>query len=58
MRFSVYFEGILNANNDYFHIKIMIPAAHMLGGLVVMFHRKIVEKNPIWCVLMFLCILY
>ena len=32
MRFGVYFEGILNTNNGYFHIKIMISAAHMLGG--------------------------
>ena len=32
MRFSVYFEGILNTNNGYFPIKIMISAAHMLGG--------------------------
>ena len=23
MRFSVYFEGILNKNNGYFHIKIV-----------------------------------
>ena len=32
MHFSVYFEGILNTNNGYFHIKIIISAAHMLGG--------------------------
>ena len=32
MRFSVYFEGVLNTNNGYFNIKIMILAAHMLGG--------------------------
>ena len=32
MRFSVYFKGILNTDNDYFHIKILISAAHMLGG--------------------------
>ena len=32
IRFSVYFEGILNTNNGYFHIKIMISVAHMLGG--------------------------
>ena len=31
MRFNVYFEGILNTNNSYFHIKIMISAAHMVG---------------------------
>ena len=32
MRFSVYFERVLNTNNGYFNIKIMISAAHMLGG--------------------------
>ena len=32
LRFSVYFEGILNTNNGYFHIKIMISAVHMLGA--------------------------
>ena len=32
MRFSVYFKGILNTDNDYFHIKILISTAHMLGG--------------------------
>ena len=32
MRFSVYFKGILNTNNGYFPIKIIISAAHMLGG--------------------------
>ena len=32
MRFSEYFKGILNTDNGYFHIKIMISAGHMLGG--------------------------
>ena len=32
MRFSVYFKGILNTDNGYFHIKIMISAGHMLGA--------------------------
>ena len=32
IRFSVSFEGILNTNNGYFYIKIMISAAHMLRG--------------------------
>ena len=32
MDFSVYFKGILNTDNGYFHIKNMISAAHMLGG--------------------------
>ena len=31
MRFSVYFDGILNTNKGYFHIKIMISTAHMIG---------------------------
>ena len=59
MRFSVYFKGILNtANNDYFHIKILISAAHMLGGSWACSLRKFLKKNVTWCVLMFLCILY
>ena len=33
MRFNVYFKGILNTDNGYFHIKIMISAGHMLGAL-------------------------
>ena len=33
MRFSVYFERILNTNNGYFHMKIVISAAHMLVGM-------------------------
>ena len=32
MQFSVYFEGILNTNNGYFQIKIIISATHMLEG--------------------------
>ena len=32
MRFSVYFKGILNTDNGYIHLKLMISAAHMLGG--------------------------
>ena len=59
MRFSVYFKGILNADNGYFHIKIMISEAHMLRGSWACSLRKIFEKkNATWCVLMFLCILY
>ena len=46
IRFSVYFKGILNTDNGYFHIKLMISAAHMLArGLVGMFHQKIFEKR-------------
>ena len=45
MHFSVYFEGILNTNNGYFHIKIMISAAHMLGGSWACSIGKIVEKK-------------
>ena len=40
MCFSVYFEGILNTNNGYFHIKIMISAAHMLGHVPSEFFFK------------------
>ena len=32
MRFSVYLQQILNTDNGYFYIKIMISAAHRLGG--------------------------
>ena len=32
MRFSVYFEGSLNINNGYFHIKNNDISAHMLGN--------------------------
>ena len=28
IRFSVYFEGILNTNNGYYHAKIIISARH------------------------------
>ena len=38
--FIVYLEGILNKNNDYFQIDIMIRAAHMLGAV-----RKYVPSN-------------
>ena len=58
MRLSVYFEGILNTNNGYVHIKIMTSAAHMVGDSWACFLGKYFEKNVIWCVLMFLCILY
>ena len=34
MRFSVYFDCILNEKNGSFHIEIMISAAHMLGGML------------------------
>ena len=58
IRFSVYFEGILNTNNGHFHIKIMISAAHMLAGSWACALRKTFEKKAIWCVMMFLCMLY
>ena len=58
MRFSVYFKGILNTDNDYFHIKILISAAHMLGDLWACSFSNFLKKNATWCVLMFLCILY
>ena len=44
MRFSVYFKGILNTDNGYFHIKIMISAGHMLGGSWVCSFRKFLKK--------------
>ena len=45
MRFSVYFKGILNTDNGYFHIKIMISAGHMLGGSWACSLRKILKKK-------------
>ena len=33
MRLSVYFDSILN-ENGYFHIEIMISAAHKLGAML------------------------
>ena len=46
IRLSVYFKGILNTDNDNFHIKLMISAAHMLArGLVGMFPRKFLKKK-------------
>ena len=45
MDFSVYFKGILNTDNIYFHIKIMISAAHMLGGSWACSPRKLFFKK-------------
>ena len=45
MRFSVYFKGILNTDNGYFHIKIMISAAHMLRGSWACSLRKFLKKK-------------
>ena len=45
IRFSVYFKGILNTDNGYFHIKLMISAAHMLGGSWVCSLRKFLKKK-------------
>ena len=58
MRFSVYFKGTLNTDNGYFHIKIIISAAHMLGRSWACSLRKFFKKNATWCALMILCILY
>ena len=44
MRFSVYFKGILNTDNGYFHIKIMISAGHMLGGSWACSLRNVLKK--------------
>ena len=38
MRFSANFERILNTNNGYFHIEIMISAAHLLGDFILIFY--------------------
>ena len=46
MRFNVYFKGILNTDNGYFHIKIMISAGHMLGGSWACSLRKFLKKMP------------
>ena len=45
MRFSVYFEGILNTNNGYFHIKIMIISSTHARRLVDMFPRSCPLKS-------------
>ena len=42
MRFSVYFDCILNEKNASFYIEIMISAAHMLKGMLP---AKIIMKN-------------
>ena len=43
IRFSVYFEGILNTNNGYFHIKIMIISGTQ-GARGHVPSEKILEK--------------
>ena len=45
MRFIVYFEGILNTNNGYLPIKIIISAAHMLGDSWACSIRENFEKK-------------
>ena len=45
MRFSVSFKEILNTDNGYFHIKIMISAGHMLGGSWTCSLRKFLKKK-------------
>ena len=45
IRFSVYFKGILNTDNGYFHIKLMISAAHMLGGSWACSLRKFLRNK-------------
>ena len=50
MRFSVYFDCILNERMVSFHIEIMISAAHMLArGMLPC--EKFLKKCAIWCVL-------
>ena len=48
MRFSVYFKGIPNTDNGYFHIKIMISTGHMLEGSWACSLRKVLKKNTTW----------
>ena len=57
MHFSVYFKGILKTNNGYYYLKIIISAAHMLGGSWACF-LGIKKKMQFGVFLMFLCILY
>ena len=45
MRFSVYFKGILNTDNGYFHIKIILSAGHMLGGSWACSLKKFLKKK-------------
>ena len=45
IRFSVYFKGILNTDNGYFHIKIMISEAHMLRGSWACSLRNFLKKK-------------
>ena len=45
--FSVYFEGILKTNNGYFNIKIMMSAAHLLGGSWACSLGKFLKKYAI-----------
>ena len=45
MDFSVYFKGILNTDNGYFHIQILTSAAHMLGGSWACYLRKLFFKK-------------
>ena len=56
LRFSVNFERILNTNNSYFDIKIMISAAHMLEDSWTCSIGNSFGKNAVWCVLMFLSV--
>ena len=46
MRFSVYVEGFPNKNNGYFHLEIIISAAHMLGAIR---GHVLTQKNLKWC---------
>ena len=45
MHLSVYFKGILNTDNGYFHIKIITSAGHMLGGSWTCSIRKFLKKK-------------
>ena len=57
MSFSAYFDCILNEKNGSFHIKIMISAAHMLGGMLLCERiLKKCAKCEIWCILVIILI--
>ena len=44
MGFNVYFERILNTNNEYFYLEILISAAHMLERSEACFPEKILKE--------------
>ena len=50
MRFSVYFDSILNEKKKKIHREIMISAAHMLGSMLSSDENlKNVQLSASWC---------